>query len=512
MSSTIACRAPAGPAMERCSFDRNKIDIEDQGRARWNDPARAVIAVGKIRWNDQPAALADLHSGNALIPTLDDRACTQRKFEDPAAGARAIELLALVVCGGRLIQPPGVFHDRYLSAGDCRAAAGLECEGLQCNYRTRRRRRRAGGCTGGRRTRLAGAGAEQREENKGTNLEFGCHDRHLKGFYRPWVQPAEPASAAHRAQAARLPATLKPLKPMAYSRNAPTASSSSSTACNIHSIGKSVSGPTSGSREWHHTLAMATGRVRTAACHGGGGCVGSAYMQRILVLNPKGGSGKTTIATNLASYFASQGDRPLLSDDDPQGSSTRWLKKRGPEQAYIHGVAAFERNSRMTRAWQMRIPPDAAHVVVDTPAAVPAQEMADMTKNADAIIVPVLPSDIDIHACSKCIADLLLIAKVRRDEYRIGVVANRVKRNTVIYQSLMRFLETLRIPVIATLRDSQNYVRAAELGLGIHEMKRYVVEQDLEDWQPMLAWLKAKEDKATEAAAHPNAGILPVTA
>ena len=148
----------------------------------------------------------------------------------------------------------------------------------------------------------------------------------------------------------------------------------------------------------------------------------------------------------------------------------------------------------------MRIPADAAHVVVDTPAAVMAQDMPDMTKSADAIIVPVLPSDIDIHACSKCIADLLLIAKVRRDENRIGVVANRVKRNTVIYQSLMRFLETLRIPVIATLRDSQNYIRAAELGLGLHEMKRYLVEQDLEDWQPMLAWLKAKEGAWRETA------------
>jgi chromosome partitioning protein len=225
-------------------------------------------------------------------------------------------------------------------------------------------------------------------------------------------------------------------------------------------------------------------------------------MQRILVLNPKGGSGKTTIATNLASYFASQGDRPLLLDNDPQGSSTRWLKKRKPEQAFIHGAAAFERNARMTRAFQMRIPPDAGHVVVDTPAAIPAQDMPEMTKNADAIIVPVLPSDIDIHACSKCIADLLLIAKVRRDENRIGVVANRVRRNTVIYQSLMKFLETLRIPVIATLRDSQNYVRAAELGVGLYEMKRYAVEQDLADWQPMLAWLKAKE-----GAWNPSEGI-----
>jgi len=216
-------------------------------------------------------------------------------------------------------------------------------------------------------------------------------------------------------------------------------------------------------------------------------------MQRILVLNPKGGSGKTTVATNLAAYFATLGDRPLLTDNDPQGSSTRWLKKRSTDQALIHGIAAFERKSRMTRSWQLRTPPDAAHVVVDTPAAVSAQDMPELTKSADVIIVPVLPSDIDIHAFSKCIADLLLIAKVRRDENRIGVVANRVKRNTLVYQSLMRFLGTLRIPVIATLRDSQSYVRAAEQGVGLHEMKKYQVAQDLEDWEPLLSWLHAKE-------------------
>jgi|SRR5450631_1323659 chromosome partitioning protein len=227
-------------------------------------------------------------------------------------------------------------------------------------------------------------------------------------------------------------------------------------------------------------------------------------MQRILVLNPKGGSGKTTVATNLASYYASLGGRPLLSDNDPQGSSSRWLKKRKPEQAFIHGIAAFERNSRMTRAWQMRIPPDVAHVVVDTPAAILAQDMPEMTRSAHAIIIPVLPSDIDIHAFSKCIADLLLIAKVRRDENRIGVVANRVKRNTIIYQSLMRFLDTLRIPVVATLRDSQNYVRAAEQGVGLHEMKKHLVEQDLLDWEPLLAWLRAKE------ASDPSQSVKPL--
>ena len=233
-------------------------------------------------------------------------------------------------------------------------------------------------------------------------------------------------------------------------------------------------------------------------------------MQRILVLNPKGGSGKTTIATNLASYFAGQGDRPLLQDQDPQGSSTRWWKKRKPEQAFIHGVATFERNTRMTRTFQMRVPPDAQHVIIDTPAAVLSQDMPELTKNADAIIVPVLPSDIDIAAFSKCISDLLLIAKVRRDEQRIGVVANRVKRNTLVFQSLMRFLDTLRIPVIATLRDSQNYVRAAEMGVGLYEMKK--VEQDLEDWAPMLAWLKAKENAQLPLeglSPQPESGVNP---
>jgi len=229
-------------------------------------------------------------------------------------------------------------------------------------------------------------------------------------------------------------------------------------------------------------------------------------MQRILVLNPKGGSGKTTVATNLASYFASQGDRPLLQDDDPQDSSTRWLKKRQPEQAFIHGVAAFERNARVTRAFQMRVPADARHVIIDTPAAVPPQELPELTKNAQAIIVPVLPSDIDIHAFSKCIADLLLIAKVHRNENRIGVIANRVKRNTLSYQALMKFLATLKIPVVATLRDSQNYIRAAELGVGLHEMKRYTVAQDLEDFEPLIEWLRAKESLSAPAAGDAAAG------
>lgn len=214
--------------------------------------------------------------------------------------------------------------------------------------------------------------------------------------------------------------------------------------------------------------------------------------RKIVVLNPKGGSGKTTVAINLAAYYAVRGLNPVLMDFDPQGSSTRWLKKRLPDQPAIHGIPAYEKNPRVTRSFLLRIPQGAERVVVDTPAAVPPQDLSELVKGADAILVPVLPSDIDIHACSKCISDLLLVAKVRRSEGRIGVVANRVRRNTVVFSTLMRFLTTLQIPVITTLRDSQNYVRAAELGYGIHEMKPYLVREDTEGWNPLLEWLESR--------------------
>ena len=213
-------------------------------------------------------------------------------------------------------------------------------------------------------------------------------------------------------------------------------------------------------------------------------------MQRIVVLNPKGGSGKTTLAINLAAFFAGRGDSTLLIDRDPQGSATRWLRKRRPPQAAINGIATFEHDARTTRAWQMRVPEGTDKIVVDSPAAVEARALPELTRDANKIIVPVLPSDIDIHAASRCIADLLLVAKIKRAENRIGVIANRVRKNTLMFQSLMRFLEKLEIPVVATIRDSQNYVRAAELGTGIHEMKPYLVREDLGQWETLLAWLE----------------------
>lgn len=212
-------------------------------------------------------------------------------------------------------------------------------------------------------------------------------------------------------------------------------------------------------------------------------------MQRIVILNPKGGSGKTTIATNLASFYAVRDRHPALMDIDPQGSSARWLRRRPGDLPPIHGIAGFEKSTSVTRSWQMRVPPHCTVVVVDTPAAVDSRDFPEVTRGAHAVLVPVMPSEIDIHATAKCVADLLLVAKIRRSEGRIGIIANRVRTNTRISQNLMRFLSTLDIPLVATFRDSQNYVRSAELGSGIAEMPRWQVWPDLAEWEKLLEWL-----------------------
>jgi chromosome partitioning protein len=244
---------------------------------------------------------------------------------------------------------------------------------------------------------------------------------------------------------------------------------------------------------------LAATRVTQARQHKG-------IMQRIVVLNPKGGSGKTTIAINLASYLASRGHAPVLMDYDPQGSSVRWVRKRKPTQAPVHVIAAYEKDTRTTRAFQLRPPENSSHLIVDTPAALTPGQLPDMVRDAAKIIVPVLPSDIDIHTCSRCIRDLLLVAKIRREDDRIGVIANRVRRNTLTYQSLIRFLHTLGIPIVATLRDSQNYVRAAELGIGVHEMKSYVAHDDTEQWAPLVEWLARPRPAAKPPGTAPEGG------
>ena len=212
-------------------------------------------------------------------------------------------------------------------------------------------------------------------------------------------------------------------------------------------------------------------------------------LNRIIILNPKGGCGKTTLATNIASYYAQEGPMPAMMDCDPQGSTMSWLDRRDASRPLIHGIAAYKKTMQATRSWQLRVPNETTNLIVDSPASLNHDDLREMTRDASSILVPVLPSAIDIHAASRCIADLLLVAKVDRRDNKLAVVANRTRRNTKSFEKLMRFLDSLGIPIIAVLRDSQNYVRAAEQGIGIVEMQPHKVRKDMLELEKVITWL-----------------------
>lgn len=212
-------------------------------------------------------------------------------------------------------------------------------------------------------------------------------------------------------------------------------------------------------------------------------------LQRIVILNPKGGCGKTSLATNLASYFALRGPPPALLDQDPQGASMLWLQNRPKNRPPIHGIAAFKQSMNATRSWQLRVPQETRHLIIDTPAALEGPEIHDVIYDATNVLIPVLPSAIDIRSAAKFIADLLLYAQLDRGTTCVGIVANRTRSNTRSLQQLMRFLSSLRIPVIAVLRDSQNFVAAADEGLGIYELPYFRAKQDIAEMSKIVDWL-----------------------
>lgn len=227
-------------------------------------------------------------------------------------------------------------------------------------------------------------------------------------------------------------------------------------------------------------------------------------MQRIIVLNPKGGSGKTTLATNLAAYYACHGIKTALIDYDSQGSSSDWLERRPNNFPSIQGIAAFRQPHGVTRSYAMRTDPGTQVVVTDTPAALDLMQFSPMMAQADAILIPVLPSRIDIQAATDCVTNLLDRVRVREAESRIAVLANRAKTNTKIYKKLAAVLEEMRIPFITTLRDSQNYVSSAEEGIGLFEMQANGLVRDLKSWEPITEWLVSRGCDASRIAQSPS--------
>lgn len=222
-----------------------------------------------------------------------------------------------------------------------------------------------------------------------------------------------------------------------------------------------------------------------------------SYQQRVVILNAKGGCGKTTIAINLAAYFAQAGFKTALLDYDPQGSALFWLSKRPSARPKIQAIPAYKYSHSVTRSWFLRVEPNTERIVVDSPAGLEMSGFQQLLDKADAILIPVLPSDIDIHAASHCIADLLLVAKQHKRRQRIAVIANRARKNLLVYQKLERFLNSLGIPFVTTLRDTILYIDAADQGLGIHELKSYRTGEDLKNWQTLIDWLNALEQEAS---------------
>ena len=227
-------------------------------------------------------------------------------------------------------------------------------------------------------------------------------------------------------------------------------------------------------------------------------------LNKIVILNPKGGCGKTTLATNLASYFALRGPTPTLIDCDPKGFTERWLERRPPESPRINGIDSRDYVIRSNRKWPFRTPKESGAVIVDTPAALGPREFAELSRFANCVLVPVLPSAFDVQVTTNFIAEFLLLTDF---ELPIGVVANRTRKNTKSLAMLMRILANLETPTIAVLRDSQTFVRAAAQGLGVHEMPHFRVHQEIEQMDLIIDWLDEQLIMTTEARFGPLVGL-----
>lgn len=229
-------------------------------------------------------------------------------------------------------------------------------------------------------------------------------------------------------------------------------------------------------------------------------------MQTILVINSKGGSGKTTVATNLASYYAHNDFSTALMDYDPQGSSIQWLKLRPLSKKSIHGANAARQKGGQLRSWQMKIPANTNRLVIDAPAGIENMMLQEMVRAADNIVIPVAPSAIDIHATADFIKDLYLVGKVRASRTQVAVIANRVRNGVPVYKPLENFLNALKIPFVTVLTDSAQYVQAAGEGLGVFEMDAHEVMLEQAELMPLIRWLEPSV--ITTGAVSNNASVI----
>ena len=205
-------------------------------------------------------------------------------------------------------------------------------------------------------------------------------------------------------------------------------------------------------------------------------------MKSFLIANPKGGSGKSTLATNLAGYFARRGDQVALADSDRQQSARAWLAIR---PALLPTIGQWDPEA------EGRPPKELTHLVVDSAAGVHGKTLDRLVKQATHVIVPVQPSLFDILATRNFLEILRAEKAVRKERIRVAIVGMRVDARTRAAGELERFLASYELPVLSYLRDTQLYVQLAANGMTVFDLSAARAEKDLEQWQPIMAWVDA---------------------
>ncbi len=203
-------------------------------------------------------------------------------------------------------------------------------------------------------------------------------------------------------------------------------------------------------------------------------------MKNILIANSKGGCGKTTLATNLAGYFASQGSKVALTDLDRQQSSTQWIRRRPAVMPSIYSYNNHNKQHIPKPEW----------IITDSPAGFRDEKLANAVKEADCVIVPIQPSAFDIVATSDFLDVLQREKAVRKQKTFVALVGMRVNARANATASLSDFMEYTGLPILTYLRNAQIYATAAELGVSIFDLRPSFVAQDVEQWVPLLEWIK----------------------